>query len=206
MCHKRGLRMVWNSVMRKKWDFLAFYPNGHQMIFFQTKVFGKNGVAQNFMPKYLQEGEVCCGCSCFCRDKALLCKRENIGKYFHPAFTGFLNLFRAIMEGRKYASMFLDCLKFYLWWLILSLCSDTAIYGAFPWTRSLKQHGKQIFTQLIKHRIAENNNASNYREFTTIFAGYLGHIVAASETSFSLSFAIYRWWITNPHEGIWIIT
>ena len=54
-----------------------------------------------------------------------------------------------------------------------------AIYGAFPWTRSLKQHGKQIFTQLIKHRIAENNKASNYREFTTIFAGYLGHIVAA---------------------------
>ena len=149
------------------------------MIFFQTKVFGNNGVAQNCMPKYLQEGEVCCGCSCFCRDKALLCKRENIGKYFHPAFTGFLNLFRAIMEGRKYASMFLDCLKFYLWWLILSLCRDTAIYGAFPWTRSLKQHGKQIFTQLIKHRIAENNNASNYREFTTIFAGYLGHIVAA---------------------------
>ena len=101
MCHKRGLRMVWNSVMRKKWDFLAFYPNGHQMIFFQTKVFGNNGVAQNCMPKYLQEGEVCCGCSCFCRDKALLCKRENIGKYFHPAFTGFFKFISSDYGGSQ---------------------------------------------------------------------------------------------------------
>lgn len=86
-CHKRGLRMVWNSVMRKKMGFSCVLSKRTSNDI--LSVFGNKGVAQNCMPKYLQEGEVCCGCSCFCRDKALLCKRENIGKYFHPAFTGF---------------------------------------------------------------------------------------------------------------------
>lgn len=99
MCHKRGLRMVWNSVMRKKMGFSCVLSKRTSNDI--LSVFGNNGVAQNCMPKYLQEGEVCCGCSCFCRDKALLCKRENIGKYFHPAFTGFFKFISSDYGGSQ---------------------------------------------------------------------------------------------------------
>ena len=99
MCHKRGLRMVWNSVMRKKMGFSCVLSKRTSNDI--LSVFGNNGVAQNCMPKYLQEGEVCCGCSCFCRDKALLCKRENIGKYFHPAFTGFFKFISSDYIGSQ---------------------------------------------------------------------------------------------------------
>ena len=99
MCHKRGLRMVWNSVMRKKMGFSCVLSKRTSNDI--LSVFGNNGVAQNCMPKYLQEGEVCCGCSCFCRDKALLCKRENIGEYFHPAFTGFFKFISSDYGGSQ---------------------------------------------------------------------------------------------------------
>ena len=99
MCHKRGLRMVWNSVMRKKMGFSCVLSKRTSNDI--LSVFGNKGVAQNCMPKYLQEGEVCCGCSCFCRDKALLCKRENIGKYFHPAFTGFFKFISSDYGGSQ---------------------------------------------------------------------------------------------------------
>lgn len=99
MCHKRGLRMVWNSVMRKKMGFSCVLSKRTSNDI--LSVFGNNGVAQNCMPKYLQEGEVCCGCSCFCRDMALLCKRENIGKYFHPAFTGFFKFISSDYGGSQ---------------------------------------------------------------------------------------------------------
>lgn len=99
MCHKRELRMVWNSVMRKKMGFSCVLSKRTSNDI--LSVFGNNGVAQNCMPKYLQEGEVCCGCSCFCRDKALLCKRENIGKYFHPAFTGFFKFISSDYGGSQ---------------------------------------------------------------------------------------------------------
>ena len=99
MCHKRGLRMVWNSVMRKKMGFSCVLSKRTSNDILSDN--GNNGVAQNCMPKYLQEGEVCCGCSCFCRDKALLCKRENIGKYFHPAFTGFFKFISSDYGGSQ---------------------------------------------------------------------------------------------------------
>ena len=57
--------MLWNIVMQKTGKCIcscASELKGHQMTFFPWKRFGSNGFALYCLPKYLQEGEVCCGC------------------------------------------------------------------------------------------------------------------------------------------------
>ena len=149
--------MVWNSVMRKTGKWIcscASELKEHQMTFFPWKCFGNNGFALYCLPKYLQEGEVCCGCRCtiFTLIRfSYINRKKTHSEYFHPAFIGLIIFISSNFGGSqilfdvaKSNLVLVGILKFrcavshsqkFLWLPLPSHGNNTAIYGAFPWTQ-----------------------------------------------------------------------